>query len=103
MVPAIVADLCREHSADVVNAELVKTMAVHAMKELFGQVIHCLSRATDYISGIRGTCHKYSLKRTLTGIVHNGVISWSSGPYFIHSHSTYEKHMPTVQILYWNC
>ena len=65
MVPAIVADLCREHSADVVNAELVKTMAVHAMKELFGQVIHCLSRATDYISGIRGTCHKYSLKRLI--------------------------------------
>ena len=62
MVPAIIADLCREHSADVVNAELVKTMAVHAMKELFGQVIHCLSGATDYISGIRGTCHKYSLK-----------------------------------------
>ena len=52
MVPAIVADLCRQYSDDVVNAELVKTMVVHAMKELFGQVIHCLSRARDCISGI---------------------------------------------------
>ena len=80
MVPVIIADLCRQYSADVVNAELVKTMVVHAMKELFGQVIHCLSRARDCISGIRGTCYKCSLKRTLTGIVHNGcdlLVLWS--------------------------
>ena len=34
------AVLCRQYSADVVTAELVKTMAVYAMKELFGQVTH---------------------------------------------------------------
>ena len=37
------AALCRQYSADAVSAELVKTMAVHAMKELFGQVSHTYS------------------------------------------------------------
>lgn len=47
-VSTIVADLCRHYSADVVNAEVVKTMVVHAMKELFGQVIS--ERGTAFLA-----------------------------------------------------